>query len=341
MKKSLIRNAVYAMALFFLAFGMVSWLAGCSDNSVAPETVAPSQPTNVTAAKVDTTTVDLTWTASTDNVCVAGYNVYRGDAGGAVLAGITPINSFRDTALVPGLIYRYSVEAFDCSNNIGPRSALSDSVIPPGLPPSDSSILNSAAVFAILAGTTITNTGGTVITGDVGLSPGSSVTGFPPGTIIPALGNPHINDAAANQAKLDLTTAYLFLAGRAPGAAVAGNIGGQTLAPGTYTSSSTLAISSGDLTLDAGGNADAIFIFQIASALTVTVGRQVILSGDAQAKNVYWQIGSDATIGVNSVFKGNMLALSAITLATGARLDGRAFARNGAITLDNNNVTKP
>jgi len=151
----------------------------------------------------------------------------------------------------------------------------------------------------------------------------------------------HVDDALANQAKLDLTEAYLFLAGRAPGASVSGNIGGQTLAPGTYTSNSTLAISSGDLTLDAQGNENAIFIFQIASALTVTTGRQVILAGGAQAKNVYWQIGSAATLGTYSFFKGNILALDAITMQTGANLEGRAFARNGALALDNNIITKP
>jgi len=340
MKKSLLRNALYALALSFLAFGMVSWLAGCSDNIVKPETVPPSQPTNLVVTGVSATSADLIWTASTDNVCVAGYNVYRGVTGNEVLAGTTPCNCFQDTGLVAGTAYRYSVEAFDCSDNLSPRSAPLDSIIPPGPPPSDSTILNSAADFANLAGTTITNTGPTVITGNVGLSPGSSVTGFPPGQVLPPDAI-HINDALANQAKLDLTTAYLFLAGRAPGATVAGNIGGQTLAPGTYTSSSTLAISSGDLTLDAGGNQNAIFIFQIASTLTVTTGRHVILAGGAQAKNVYWQVGSAATLGTNSVFKGNLLALDAITLQTGARLDGRAFARNGALTLDNNIITKP
>jgi len=290
--------------------------------------------------EVSATSADLNWTASTDNVCVAGYNVYRGVTGNEVLAGTTPCNCFQDTGLVAGTSYRYSVEAYDCSNNLSPRSALSDSVIAPGVPPSDSSILNSAASFANLAGTTITNTGPTVITGNVGLSPGSSVTGFPPGQVV-APDAIHINDALANQAKLDLTTAYLYLAGRAPGASVAGNIGGQTLAPGTYTSSSTLAISSGDLTLDAGGDENAVFIFQIASALTVTTGRQVILAGSAQAKNIYWQVGSAVTLGTYSDFKGNILALDAITMETGASLEGRAFARNGALSLDTNIVTKP
>ncbi len=334
MKKFLIRNAIFTMALAFLAFGTVSWLAGCSDNSVKSETVAPSQPTNVTITQVDSTTVDLTWTASTDNLVVCWYNVYRG----LVLAGSTRYTSFQDTGLIPGMTYVYTIEALDCSQNASALSAPPDTFITTGIPPADTTILGCSADFAILAGTTITNTGGTQITGDVGLSPGSAVTGFPPGTYTGTL---HINDAAANESKLCLTTAYLYLQGRPPGATVSGNIGGQTLTPGTYTSSSTLAISSGDLTLDAGGNANALFIFQIASTLTVTSGRQVILAGSAEAKNVYWQIGSAATLGTTSVFKGNILALDAITLETGAALDGRAFARNGAVTLDNNVVVKP
>jgi len=338
MKKPLIRNAFYALVLSLLSFGAVNWLAGCSDNSVKSESVAPSQPTNFTATPVDSTAVDLAWTASTDNVVVAGYYIYNN----SVLIDSTPVNSFRDTTILPGSINIYSVEAFDCSQNLSLRSAPPDTVTTPGTPPSnDSAIFKSAANFASLAGTTITNTGPTIITGDVGLSPGSAVTGFPPGTIIPAIGNPHINDVVANKAKLDLTAAYLFLAGKPPGTSVSGNIGGTTRAPGTYTSSSTLAISSGNLTLDAGGNANAVFIFQIASALTVTSGRQVILAGSAQAKNVYWQVGSDVTLGTTSVFKGNILALSSITLQTGATLVGRTFARNGALTLDNNIVTKP
>ncbi|MCX5801042.1 MAG: ice-binding family protein [Candidatus Eisenbacteria bacterium] len=334
MKKSLIRSALCALALSFLAFGTVGWLAGCSDNSVKSETVPPSEPTNVTVTQVDSTTVEVTWTASTDNLVVCSYNVYRG----LVLAGNTRDTTFRDTGLIPGMTYIYSVEALDCSQNASTRSASADTFTTPGTPPSDSTILGCAADFAILAGTTITNTGGTAITGDVGLSPGSAMTGFPPGTYTGTL---HINDTAANDAKLCLTTAYLYLQGRPPVATVAGNIGGQTIYPGTYASSSTLAISSGNLTLDAGGNADALFIFQIASALTVTSGRQVILAGSAQAKNVYWQVGSAATLGTTSVFRGNILALDAVTLATGATVDGRVFARNGAVTLDANVVTMP
>jgi len=149
----------------------------------------------------------------------------------------------------------------------------------------------------------------------------------------------HAGDPAAAQAQIDLTTAYNDAAGRSVGAVtVAGNLGGQTLTPGLYKSTSSLEISSGDLTLDAQGDANAVFIFQMASTLTTT-SRQVILSGSAQAANVFWQVGSSATLGTTSVFKGNILAITSITLATGATLDGRALARNGAVTLDTNTIT--
>jgi hypothetical protein len=119
---------------------------------------------------------------------------------------------------------------------------------------------------------------------------------------------------------------------------VAGNLGGQTLTPGLYKSTSSLEISSGDLTLDAQGDANAVFIFQMASTLTTTAGRQVILSGGAKAANIVWQVGSSATLGTTSVMKGNILALASITLTTGAALEGRALARTGAVTLDSNAV---
>jgi hypothetical protein len=200
--------------------------------------------------------------------------------------------------------------------------------------------LGSAANFAVLAGSTVTNAAGaTTVTGDLGVSPGTAVTGFPPGTVI---GTTHAGDAAAAQAQMDLTTAFNDAAGRSVGAVtVAGNLGGQTLTPGLYKSTSSLEISSGDLTLDAQGNANAVFIFQMASTLTTTAGRQVILSGSAKAANVVWQVGSSATLGTTSVFAGNILADQSITLNTGATLDGRALARIAAVGLDTNTITTP
>jgi hypothetical protein len=199
--------------------------------------------------------------------------------------------------------------------------------------------MGAAANLAVLAGSSITNTGSTTVTGDIGLSPGSSIGGFPPGTLI---GTQHINDATANQAKLDLTSAYNDAAGRTCTDIVtlAGNIGGLTLTPGLYKSTSSLAISSGDLTFDAKGNASAVFIIQIASSFTTTSGRKVILSGGALASNIFWQVGSSATFGTTSVFKGTVMAMQSITFDTGATLDGRALARTGAVVMAGNTITK-
>ncbi len=199
--------------------------------------------------------------------------------------------------------------------------------------------LGAAANFVVLAGSTVANTGLTMVNGDLGLSPGSAVTGFPPGTVT---GTQHVTDITAAQAQLDLTTAYNDAAGRSVGPiSVSGNLGGQTLAPGLYKSTSALEISSGDLTLDAQGDANGVFIFQMASTLTTTAGRQVILSGGAKAANVFWQVGSSATLGTTSVFKGTIMANQSITLTTGATLEGRALTSIGAVTLDSNTITLP
>ena len=195
--------------------------------------------------------------------------------------------------------------------------------------------LGSTATFGVLGASTVTSTGGTIIVGDLGVSPGTAVTGSPGVT-----GTKHLGDPVAAQAQSDLTIAYNDAAGRSVGAvSVAGELGGQTLAPGLYKPTSSLAISSGDLTL--AGDANAVWIFQIASTLTMTTGRRVILTGGAQPANIFWQVGSSATIGVSSVFKGTIMAAQSITMATGATLDGRALARIGAVTLDSNTITVP
>lgn len=234
-----------------------------------------------------------------------------------------------------------SVVLFGACNNDDPKPANNNLITIPlqTTNMADVSLAGSSAL-AILAGSSITSTGETNITGDMGLSPGSSIGGFPPGILN---GVQHINDVTSNQAKLDLTAAYDDAAGRTSTDIVtlSGNIGGLTLTPGLYKSTSSLEVSSGDLTFDAKGNASAIFIIQIASTLTTTSGRKVILSGGALASNIFWQVGSSATFGTTSVFKGTVMAMESITLNTGASLEGRALARTGAITMAANTIVNP
>lgn len=231
----------------------------------------------------------------------------------------------------------WSVEVINPGNSSSGQSRFQ--VIAPNVAGQLPVPLGAAASFAILAGSTVTNIGPTTINGDLGVSAGSAVTGFPPGTVV---GTQHVTDPTAAQAQLDLTTAYNDAAGRTLGpVSVAGNIGGLTLPPGLYKSSGSLEISSGDLTLDAKGDANAVFIFQIASTLSTTSGRQVTLIGNAKAANVFWQVGTSATLGTTTAFKGTIMADQSISLATGATLDGRALARIAGVTLQSNAVTVP
>ncbi|MBZ0257712.1 ice-binding family protein [bacterium] len=200
--------------------------------------------------------------------------------------------------------------------------------------------LRSAGNFAALAGTTLTNvvSVGTTVTGDIGISPGTELTGFPPGILVGTL---HVGDVPASLAQADLSTAYNDAAGRSTAPiGISGNLGGMTLFPGLYKSTSSLEISSGDLTLDAQGDPTAVFIFQMASTFTVSTGRKMILSGGANAANIFWQVGSSATFGTGSVIKGTILSAVSISFNTGASLDGRALAK-AAVTLDSNIITKP
>jgi hypothetical protein len=196
--------------------------------------------------------------------------------------------------------------------------------------------LGTADSFSVLGGSAVTNTGPSVLNGDLGLSPGTAISGFPPGIVNGAV---HANDAVALQAQNDLVTAYNDAAGRSSTATVSGDLAGRTLTAGVYTSSTSLGLT-GDLTLDAQGDANAVFVFQAGSSLTTGSGSRVLLQGGAQSCNVYWQVGSSATIGTATAFTGNILALTSISLTTGATIDGRALARNGAVTLDTNVVTR-
>jgi hypothetical protein len=203
--------------------------------------------------------------------------------------------------------------------------------------------LSCVSDYAIIAGSTVTNTGPTIVNGDLGLSPGSSVSGFPPGTVIN--GSLRINDSKTNSAKLCLTAAYNDAAGRTLDVVVVsdGQLGGKTFEPGLYMSApGSFAIIGSDFTLDAKGNVDAVWIFQMpSSTLNVGNGINVILANGAQAKNIFWQVGTSATIGTTAQMKGNILADQSITIETGASLLGRALTRIAAVTLDNNAITKP
>jgi hypothetical protein len=196
--------------------------------------------------------------------------------------------------------------------------------------------MGQAASFAVLGGSTVTNTGATNVLGDLGVAPGTAVTGFPPGIVTG--GTIHINDAVAQQAQADLTIAYNNLAGQAPTVDLSGqNLGGLTLGPGVYRFSTSAQLT-GTLTLDAQGDPAAVFIFQIASTLTTASASSVVMINGGSDCNVYWQVGSSATLGSGSAIAGSILALSSITLTTSANLSGRALARNGAVTLDTNTV---
>src|ERR1041384_7632923 len=199
--------------------------------------------------------------------------------------------------------------------------------------------LGSAGSFAVLAASTVTSTGGTTVNGDFGLSPGTAVTGFPPGILN---GTFHLADPTAAQAQLDLTAAYNDAAGRTPTRVftAVSDLGGLTLTSGVYNDPTSFAIT-GTLTLDAQGDPNAVWIFQAGSTLVTAAGSQVILINGAQAANVYWQVGSSATLGIGSVFKGNILALASITVTTGAIVEGRLLARTGAVTLDSDNIPLP
>ncbi len=194
--------------------------------------------------------------------------------------------------------------------------------------------LGTATSFAVLAGSTITNTGPTVIHGAVGLHPGTAVTGFPPGTAT----STHKTDAVARQAKTDLVTSYNDLASWSATRSMTGlNLGGKTLTPGVYTFSSSAQLT-GTLTLSGNG----IFIFQMGSTLTTASNSRVLVTNGAQGCGVYWKVGSSATLGSGTQFKGTIVAMTSITMVTGATiLPGRALARNGAVTLDSNLINLP
>ena len=199
--------------------------------------------------------------------------------------------------------------------------------------PADLGVANS---FAVLAGTGITNTGPTTLTGDIGTFPTPTITGV---GLITVNGTNHGADAVTQQAKNDLVNAYDALARQPVDVTVSGDLGGQTLVPGVYFSASTMALT-GELVLDGKGDPNAVFVFQVGSSLTTATASSVRLINSAQSCNVFWQVGASATLATTSTLRGSVLALTSVTANTGAVVDGRLLARNGAVTLDTNTITR-
>src|SRR3989454_344915 len=321
-----------------------SFTTGATPDTTRP-TVSSTVPANAATAVAINQTINATFSKAMNPLTINTASLRVTGPGGTAVTGtvgydvtskiatLTPAST-----LAPNAVYTATITtgARDLAGNALAANfvwSFITAATPGGQVPVT---FRAANTFVVLAGSTVTNTGATRVNGDLGLSPGTAVTGFPPGTVN---GTIHAGDPAAAQAQLALTTAYNDAAGLTDGAiTVAGNLGGQTLTPGLYKSTSSLEISSGDLTLDAPGDANAVFIFQMASTLTTTSARQVILSVGARAANVFWQVGSSATLGTGSVFNGNILASTSITLTTGATLEGRALARNGAVAMDANTV---
>ena len=211
---------------------------------------------------------------------------------------------------------------------------------PAASPAATSVDLGTGGSFAVLAGSGVTNTGPSVINGDLGSSPTPAITGFggaPGGTVN---GTIHSADAAAAQAQADLTTAYNDAAGQGPPNTLATELGGQVLTPGVYESSSGTFGITGSVTLDAQGDPDAVFIFDAATTLITASGSQVNMINGAQSCRVFWKVGSSATLGTSSDFAGNILALESISLNDDVSVQGRLMARNGAVTLINDTVTR-
>jgi hypothetical protein len=196
--------------------------------------------------------------------------------------------------------------------------------------------LGSASTFGVLAGSTVTNGGPTIVNGNLGVSPGTSVVGFPPGTVT---GTIHSGDAVAAKAKSDLLLGQLDAAGRLGATALAGDLSGLTIYPGLYKNSTSVMVSSGNVTFDAQGNPFAVFIMQMGSTLTTGSGTGMVLAGGAQASNVYWSVGSSATLGVNSSFVGTILSQAAITANTGCTINGVLLTNIGAVTMQSNTIT--
>jgi hypothetical protein len=338
--------------------------AGCSDpdkNANAASAGAPTTPPTVTAVTPpdastlicpNTAVITATFSKAMNPATLTPSTFTLAGPGGTSVSGAvtyvaaTDVATFTPSgALTASTAYTATITtgAQDTFGNaLAAKFTWSFTTSPVCPPPSGGSplALGAACTFGILAATpAVSSVGPTIVTGDIGIWPAASVTGFPPATFT---GTQHLGDAVAQTAQGDLTIAYNNAAAAAGGAILPADIGGLTLAPGVYKTTSaqpSLGIT-GNLTLS--GPASGVWIFQIVSTLTTATGNsQVIMAGGATSHNVFWQVGSSATLGTNTTFAGTIMAQASITLTTGATLNGRALARTGKIALDSNPVNVP
>jgi hypothetical protein len=296
-----------------------------------------------TAEATDAATVVVRWTAGalSSGAPADAYLVRRYDAEtgleatiGTTCAGRIAALTCTESNLPPGN-WKYTVTPLFAANWSGPESAKS-AVVNTG-PAYRTVELGEAAGYAVLGASTVTSAAVSALTGDLGVSPGTAMTGFrPPGTVS---GNMHSNDPSASKAQADVGLAYADAAGRSPATPNSGELGGQTLGRGVY-SAGTFTIGS-EVTLDGHGDPGAVFIFQSGSTLITAANSQVNLIGGAQACNVFWQVGSSATLGASSQFVGSILALTSISVGAKAAIDGRLLAHNAAVTLIEDTVAVP
>jgi hypothetical protein len=366
------------------AFLLAVVMSGCGDSDkgapagplTTPGVASVTPPTGSAVVCPNTPVVTATFNKAMNPATINTATFTLADPSGASVAGtvsldsaglvatFAPMNPLAVKTTFTATITTGAMDTFGNTLAANFTWTFTTSPFNPCPPPVAAVALGAACGYGVLAHTTVTSTGATAVTGDVGVSPGTAVVGFlptntyalgpgathtdGPGTVT---GTIHINDppppspTSAAQAQADLLVAYNDLKGRtAPAPTIltgaAPDIGGLTLAPGIYKSNTSLAIT-GTVTLDGGGDPNAVWIFQIASTLTTGGNSNVVLAGAASAHNVFWQVGSSATLGTNSTLNGSILALTAATLTTKATLNGRALVLNAAVTLDTNPVTVP
>ncbi len=329
--------------LVLLAVIPVAFMAGCGKSSNPTSNPDTPTPTNGILIATSTRTATSTATQTTTGTLVSNTSTYTSTAtaSSTVTNTITPAQPTSTSTSTQTVTNSQTNTVTNTVTNSQTNSSTSTATntMTVTQTPQTAQVavnLNSAASFAVLASTGITASGNPTICGNMGISPGSSVTGS---VIYSCLGS-LITGSIAGTGQTDLTTAYNDAAGRSNGAAISGDLGGLTIYPGLYNTASAIRIT-GDLTLDAQGNTSAIFIFQIGTTLTTATTGNITLANGANPANVFWQVGSSCSLGAGSTFSGTIMAHTLIAFGTGATLNGRALSETGEVTMLTNSVTNP